>query len=81
MTIPEFLLGPLLVAETDLLLTAPERLLQSFVPLLPVVVVAPPLQLRSFEVSLCWHGRSHDDPAHRWFRELLVEAHQAAYGG
>lgn len=80
MRIPEFLLGPLLVAETDLLLTAPGRLLESFVPLLPVGVVAPPFELSTFEVSMFWHARSHEDPAHRWFRELLVDAHQATYG-
>ena len=80
MRIPEFLLGPLLVAETDLILTAPERLLESFAALLPVVLVAPPFELRTFDVSLFWHARSHDDPAHRWFRELLIDAHRSAYG-
>lgn len=79
MRIPEMLLGPLLVADSDLVLTAGERLLGSFVDRLAVTVVELPFEVPPFDVSLVWHGRSHDDPEHRWFRQLLATAHGATY--
>lgn len=77
--IPEFLVGPFLVARTDLLLSAGDRFLSSFDGVLPVSVVDLPFELPPFDVSLVWHARVHEDPAHRWLRELLFELHDELY--
>ena len=77
-TVPSALLGPYVVAETQLLLTAGEQLLQSFVGTLPVQVVPLPFELPPFEVCLVWHARVHGDPAFVWFRNQLVAVHEAA---
>jgi DNA-binding transcriptional LysR family regulator len=37
-------------------------------------VVAPPMPIPSYEMSMIWHERSHRDPAHIWLREQLVRA-------
>lgn len=37
-----------------------------------------PLPVESFTISLLWHPRLHDDPAHRWLRECIREATKAA---
>lgn len=74
--IPELMLGPYLVSETDYLLTAGERMFRAFAATLPVQVVAVPFTVPTFEVALVWHARIHDDPAFSWFRDRLVEAHQ-----
>jgi DNA-binding transcriptional LysR family regulator len=73
--IPDFLLGPYVVAETALVLTAGQRLLGSFVDQLPVRVVALPFELPAFDVHLVWHARVHGDPASVWFRDQLVAVH------
>lgn len=78
-TAPTFLLAPYIVAETSLLLSAGERLLQSFVGALPVQVVAPPLALPALDVHLVWHARVHDEPACVWFRNQLVAIHDQLY--
>jgi DNA-binding transcriptional LysR family regulator len=74
--IPELMLGPYLVSETDYLLTAGERLFRTFAAALPVQVVATPFAVPPFEVALVWHARLHDEPAFTWFRSRLVDAHR-----
>ena len=73
--VPDFLLGPYVVAETTLILSAGHRLLRSFVGQLPVQVVALPFDLPAFDVHMVWHARVHDDPAFVWFRHQLVAVH------
>lgn len=65
--------GPFLIAETDLALTCPEVLARDASAILPVEAHAPPLELPTVTILLCWHRRSHEDPAHRWLRERIVE--------
>ncbi len=73
LSLPQFLLAPFVVAGSDLVLTLPERVARVFVEQLPLLLVEPPLRLRGFTMQLLWHERSHDDPAHRWLRELCTE--------
>ncbi len=73
--IPDLLLGPHVVAETALLLSAGQRLLRSFVGPLPVQVVPLPFELPAFDVHMVWHARVHGDPAFVWFRDQLAAAH------
>jgi DNA-binding transcriptional LysR family regulator len=81
MLISDFLLGPFLVASTDLLLAGGHRFLASFEGVLPVEVIELPVELPSFDVSLVWHGRVHEDPAHRWLRELLFSLYDESPKG
>jgi DNA-binding transcriptional LysR family regulator len=41
---------------------------------LGLVVLSPPreLELTGFTNSLLWHERTHEDPARRWIREVIV---------
>jgi len=68
-----FLVSPLLVAQSDLVATVPRRLAEMAARLLPLRIFPPPIRLASFPMRLVWHGRNTEDPAHRWFRELLVD--------
>jgi hypothetical protein len=54
-------------------LTAPSGLLASARQRLPLVVLAPPFAIPSVMTYLYWHERVDADPAHRWFRELVLE--------
>ena len=73
--VPSALLAPYIVAETELLLSASEGLLQSFVGALRVQVLPLPFELPPFDVNLVWHARVHGDPACAWFRNQLVAVH------
>lgn len=71
--IPHFLAAPIVIARSDLVLTLPERIARAFVEMLPLTMVPPPIELEGFSVSAFWHERQAHDPAHAWFRNLVVE--------
>ncbi|HND29171.1 MAG TPA: LysR family transcriptional regulator [Myxococcota bacterium] len=66
-----FLAAPLLVAQSDLVLTAPRRLAEQFATMAPLRVLKPPLPLPNFPVRMLWPERLNQDPGHRWLREAL----------
>ncbi len=72
--VSSFLAAPLVVAETDLVSTGPERLLQRMSERYPIVLLPSPLKLARFDLCLVWHSRRDHDPAHSWMREAIVRA-------
>lgn len=63
-----FLSAPLIVAQTDLVLTGPRRVLVPMAEPYRLRLFPPPVTLRSFAVHQAWHARVHQDPTHAWFR-------------
>ena len=72
--VPYFLVAPLVVARSDLLLTAPARLAHDLAQHYPLQILPAPLELPRFTLNLIWHERFDDDPAHRWLRDALCRA-------
>ncbi len=68
-----FLSAPFLVAQTDHLLTCPTSLAEAVAKPLGLRILRPPLELPRTAILLYWHERLHDDPAHRWLRDGLME--------
>lgn len=75
--IPHFLVAPHVVRETDVVLTLAQRVAQALTPLLGLRQVAPPLELPGFSMSMVWHDRQHDDPAHTWLRRMIAAVAKA----
>lgn len=76
--LPHFVVAPHVVAGTDLVLTLAARLARTFVGLLPLRILEPPVPLPAVRLVMVWADRHDADPAHRWFRERLVEVAGAA---
>jgi DNA-binding transcriptional LysR family regulator len=76
--VPDFLAAPFVIAQTDLVLTLPERVARAFAASLPLVIVPPPLEVPGFSMMLLWHDRVHEEPAQRWLRDRIVDAAQEA---
>lgn len=72
LTVPHFLMAPLIVAETDLALLLPSRIARRYARMLPVELLPAPLPLAAFTLAQIWHERSHGDPAHAWLRQQIV---------
>ncbi len=72
MLLPHFLAAPFVIAQSDLVLTLPERVANTFANQLPLEVLEPPLPVPGFTMALLWHDRTHHDPAHAWLRERIV---------
>jgi DNA-binding transcriptional LysR family regulator len=73
--VPHFLIAPHVLGKTDLILTLPERVANVLAKALGLATAPLPLELRApgFTMSAIWHERTHNEPAQRWLRELLVE--------
>lgn len=72
MTVPHFLVAPFIVASSDLVLTASERVLAQFLEMLSLRAVELPLPLATYTLSQVWSERSDADQGHRWFRETVA---------
>ena len=72
LSVPHFLFVPEVVMRTDLVAILPSRLVKNRSD--RISVIAPPLPIPAYEMSMIWHERSHLDPAHIWLREQLVGA-------
>lgn len=69
--VTHFLAIPLIVANTDLIVTIPEMLAESYLPAGNIKILQPPIKLPSYAIKQHWHERYHDDPANQWLRELI----------
>jgi DNA-binding transcriptional LysR family regulator len=70
--VPHFLVVPMILARTDLIVTVPSRVAAVFAQLGNFKVLKLPLSMPSFEVRLHWHQRFHQDPANLWLREAMT---------
>ena len=69
-----FLAGPVLVADSDLVITLPERMARVLASGLALEVFEPPVALPSIPYHCGWHEAQQRDPVHRWLREQIVAA-------
>jgi len=66
-----FMTAPLVIAHSDLILTGPGMLIRYFAELVPLQVLAPPIELPTYPEEAYWHERFDEDPGHRWLRGLV----------
>ena len=73
MQVPHFCSVPFVVAGSDLIATVPKRLAMRFNNVLKIQVLNVPLAIPAFRLSMLWHQRMDNDPAHSWMRGAVVE--------
>jgi len=71
--VPDFLVVPMILERTDLIVTVPSRVAAVFARLGNFKVLKLPVDVPNFEVRLHWHQRFDQDPANRWLREVMAE--------
>lgn len=74
LSVQSYALAPIIIAGSDHLCTLPGRFLRRFESMLDLFT--PPLDVDAFNLDALWHPRMRDDPAHRWFRDLVAEVSQ-----
>jgi len=72
--VPYFLAALHLVAGSDYVLTVSERLARAEAERFGLRVVGSPLPLERYPIHALWHPRLDADGAHRWLRQVLVDA-------
>jgi DNA-binding transcriptional LysR family regulator len=78
--LPHFASVPFAVASSDLIATPPERLAVAFAGQLRLQVIPPPFVIPPFRMTMIWHERNQNDPAHSWLRDLILSTSGAAHG-
>lgn len=74
--VPHFLSAPLIVAQTDMVLSLPLRIGQRFTHLAPLKILPIPFELPNFNLVMIWHPLREIDPGHLWLREQIHEVCQ-----
>jgi DNA-binding transcriptional LysR family regulator len=75
--VPSFAAAGDLVATSDLVLTAPQRLANKLGETHGLSVIAPPLELPAATCWQLWHERTHHDAANGWLRAQVVAVTRA----
>lgn len=73
LTSNSFLVAPLLLGQTDMILTVPRRVALIFKAQVDLEIMSPPFDLPQFKVKQYWHERSRHDPGHQWLRQGIAE--------
>jgi DNA-binding transcriptional LysR family regulator len=73
LTIPHFMAVPVIVTQTDYVVTVPRRLALAISGFPGIKMFEPPMKIPKFEIKQHWHERYHHDPANRWIRSLIAE--------
>jgi len=66
-----FLVAPLAVAESDHIITLPERIVRGALPPSRFAIMRPPVEVPGFSMAAVWHPRHDADPGHAWLREMI----------
>jgi len=73
-----FMSAPILAASSDSILTCPYQLARHFAAHYPLRILEPPLDLPRYGEYQVWHERFDADAGHRWLRDAVARAAQAA---
>lgn len=73
MSLPQFLVAPFVVADTDLIATLAARVARRFAAAnLGIVVHEPPIALPDWPLAMTWHRRVNDHPATAWLHDCIA---------
>ena len=74
LSLPQFLVAPFVVADTDLVATLAARVARRFsAARLGIAVHAPPIALPAWPLAMMWHRRADRHPATIWLRQRVAE--------
>jgi DNA-binding transcriptional LysR family regulator len=73
LSIPHFLAIPLVIAESDLIVTVPYAIGVSFAKMANLKLARPPIEVGPAEVKQHWHARFHHDQVNQWIRGVVAE--------
>jgi DNA-binding transcriptional LysR family regulator len=73
LSLPQFLVAPFVVADTDLIATLASRVARRFAAAnLGIALHPPPIALSEWPLAMMWHRRVDDHPATIWLRDCIA---------
>jgi len=73
LVVPEFMVLPLIIENSDLLVIMPSRLAERFSQLIALEIHPLPVNVSSYDIQIYWHERYHHDLANRWLRSAIAD--------
>jgi len=70
-TLSSYLVCPHVVAQTDLIATVPRSVAVEAKRSLQIQILDVPFNIPTLSISLYWHERHQNDPAHAWLRQYI----------
>ncbi len=70
--VPHFLSAPMIVAQTDMVLSLPYRIAKQFQKIAALNIFPVPLELPSYDLVMIWHLLRDKDPTHCWLRDRIT---------
>ncbi len=71
---PHFMAVPFLLNNSDCVALLPNRMAQQCARAMNLKLLAPPIPIEGFTVSMVWHQRNTNNPAYQWLREQIIDA-------
>ncbi|WP_298493884.1 LysR family transcriptional regulator [uncultured Maritimibacter sp.] len=71
LTVPQYILAVLAVAQSDMFALVPARLAERFTDRVDGFDI--PFRPSGFSLQLAWHSRNQTDGGHQWLRDRIVE--------
>lgn len=72
LTVPNYVVIPALIVESDLLVVMPNGLAKAFSAHMPLKIMPSPVPLPSYDLNVYWHERFDHEAANRWLRQAFV---------
>lgn len=72
-SIPYFAAALALLKQSDLVAILPSRLARSQAAIHDLCVREMPVEIPGYGLTLCWHLRTDNHPAHAWFRQIMAD--------
>lgn len=69
-----FIAGAKIASQTDVITVIAKRIGQYLSDILPVKLLALPVETKSLNLILAWHERTHRDPARSWLRKQIQDS-------
>lgn len=73
MSMPNFLAAALVLANTNLIATLPERIAKICALILNLHISPLPFEMIGFSVDMLWHIKNNRDRGHVWLRAILMQ--------
>jgi len=86
LTVPHYLVAPIIVAHTDLVMTLPRRVANCLADVHRLRTFVPPVALEGFDVVMASHPRSVAEQPIQWLKQVMLAVAEGisrtgAYGG
>ncbi|NEU72236.1 LysR family transcriptional regulator [Hassallia byssoidea VB512170] len=73
MSVPNFLIVPFILVNTNLIATLPAQLVKTFVEVWQLYASPLPFEMTGFSVDILWHNKNDRDQGHIWLRNLISQ--------